>query len=291
MEIRKGLTKLDRLLIREMSGVDFGANEADGWLVIKSKDEQDNLLKEAEAVEAAHRSLLAAVDGFGPYLETAPDEVVAAIGTVKQYLTGLLAEETDGEGEAAEQESTDAAKSRLRKWFDGLFRKDDIDINPRDAREALGLEVIDLDPVDLRDALGKAVEAAAGGIAWDADRGLESVRQAVQNALPNAGETDDGEAIEMWVRDIALNVPAGADEGPGTLGGSVLIESYEQGKSCAYVAQFERSDDGAVALSDRSTWVEVQMAWVEKARENELTGEDVNGALGDALSAASQPGV
>jgi hypothetical protein len=159
VEIRKGLTKLDRLLIHEMSGVDFGANEADGWLVIKSKDEQDDLLKEAEAVEAAHRSLLAAVDGFGPYLETAPDEVVAALSTVKQYLTGLLAEDPEGEGDEAEQQSTDAAKSRLRTWFESLFRKSDID--EAELRDALGLEpavVIDVDPVDLRDALDKAVQ-------------------------------------------------------------------------------------------------------------------------------------
>ncbi len=287
MDVSKGLTKLDRLLIKEISGVDFGANEADGWLVMKSRD-HDDLLKEAEEVEAAHKALLAAVDGFAPYLETAPDEVQAALSTVKSYLAGLLSEEPEGgEGEEAEQQSTDAAKSRLRRWFDSVFRKDDLD--EAELREALGL--VDLDPVDLRDALAKAVEAAAGQVAWDPDRGFESVRNAVQAALPQpeGGDGEEGYDQAYWVRDIALNTAAGEDEGPGTLGGSVLVEAYEDGGYRAFIAGFERGADGEVTIAPRESWVEVEMAWVERAKRGEL--DQAKEALANALSAASLPGV
>lgn len=110
-----------------------------------------------------------------------------------------------------------------------------------------------------------SIEYAEGDVAWDPDRGFEAIRKAVQEALPRA--RDDGEDYSLWVRDLALNTPTDPETPAQALGGSALLEEYDEGASKAFIAAFERDDaNGDVTVAAREAWTEVEMAWVEAAR-------------------------
>lgn len=96
-------TQLGELKIDEVSGVDAPANQLEGWLVMKSKDELVTILKEVDRVQKDSALLWAALEATD--LEGAPDEVTAARETIVKHLESLIEPEKSGSTLAAKVRS------------------------------------------------------------------------------------------------------------------------------------------------------------------------------------------
>lgn len=103
-------TKLAKLRIKEISGVDEPANDMPDWIVMKAKE----VLGEIEQIEKDASSLRGLLDSHEIF-DGAPDKVVSANETLSGYLDEVL-EEDDGEkAEKAEKASGSTVKARLQE--------------------------------------------------------------------------------------------------------------------------------------------------------------------------------
>jgi hypothetical protein len=98
-------TRLTKLDIDETSGVANPANELPGFLVMKSAEDAEALLKEADRMESDFAILYSALKACEPYLGEAPEEVVAAKETLTAYVEGLFGDEETDEAEPATAEA------------------------------------------------------------------------------------------------------------------------------------------------------------------------------------------
>jgi hypothetical protein len=84
-------TRLDKLSIEEISGVDAPANDLRGWIVQKAKDDPDFI----DRFETGHATLYAALAGVSGDLEYAPGEVRKAAETMGAYVEALMTPEEE----------------------------------------------------------------------------------------------------------------------------------------------------------------------------------------------------
>ena len=110
-------TELQKLQVDELSGVEHPANEAPGWLVMKSADEQEALLKEVDRMESDFAILYASLKAAEGYLGDAPEEVTSAASALVGYVESLFSE-GEGEEPEAETETTDSAPEEPVKTAD-----------------------------------------------------------------------------------------------------------------------------------------------------------------------------
>lgn len=103
-------TKLAKLRINEISGVDEPANEMPDWIVLKGKE----ILGEIERIEKSASSLRELLDSEEIF-KGASDKVLKANETLSGYLDDVLQDEDD-EDETAEK-ATGSVKDRLRTIF------------------------------------------------------------------------------------------------------------------------------------------------------------------------------
>lgn len=101
-------TELQKLQVNELSGVEHPANEAPGWLVMKSADEREALLKEVDRMESDFAILYASLKAVEGYLGDAPEEVTAAEKALVGYVESLF---SDGDGTDPEPDPTDTNDS------------------------------------------------------------------------------------------------------------------------------------------------------------------------------------
>jgi magnesium-transporting ATPase (P-type) len=114
-------TELQKLQVNELSGVEHPANEAPGWLVMKSADEREALLKEVDRMESDFAILYASLKAAEGYLGDAPEEVTSAASALVGYVESLFSE-GEGEEPEAETETTDSAPEETVKTADTTRR-------------------------------------------------------------------------------------------------------------------------------------------------------------------------
>lgn len=90
-------TRLQKLEIDEVSGVQNPANELPGFLVAKSTDlgralTADEISKEVDRMESDYAILYSALQACQQYMTDAPPEVTAAVDTLTQYIEGLFSD-------------------------------------------------------------------------------------------------------------------------------------------------------------------------------------------------------
>lgn len=135
-------TKLAKLQIDEVSGVDDPANEIPGWLLAKSKDLEGVI----EEVEAAHNGLLKSITDADKYLEDAPEDVQAAAALLKTHVTSLA--DTD-----------DDRRSFIGRALSYFKRKEEIEMTKDELLEALNAHTEAMTAA-VGDAISKAVAEA-----------------------------------------------------------------------------------------------------------------------------------
>lgn len=97
-------SKLQKLAIEEVSGVEHPANELPGWLVMKTAGKEltpEDIEKEVDRAEADFAILYASLETCDDYLEDAPEEVRSAADTLRAYIEDLFGE---GDSEQVEPE-------------------------------------------------------------------------------------------------------------------------------------------------------------------------------------------
>lgn len=85
--------KLENLEILEVSGVDFPANEFNGWIVLKSKEGEtrvdvEQIIEAAQALDAQASSVLKAHEDASDLFSKAPEDVQKAAEAVVKFLKG-----------------------------------------------------------------------------------------------------------------------------------------------------------------------------------------------------------
>jgi hypothetical protein len=91
-------TRLQKLEIDEVSGVQSPANELPGFLVAKSTDlgrplTAEEITKEVDRMESDYAILYSALQACQQYMTDAPPEVTAAVDTLTQYIEGLFSDD------------------------------------------------------------------------------------------------------------------------------------------------------------------------------------------------------
>jgi hypothetical protein len=93
-------TRLDEPDIEEVSGVENPANELPGFIMIKSQDEAEALLKDVDTMEQDFAILYAALETIKSSMTDAPAEAVSAVDTLMTYIEGLFDESGGGQAPA-----------------------------------------------------------------------------------------------------------------------------------------------------------------------------------------------
>jgi len=96
-------TRLERLFVKEVSGVDDPANENPGWTVMKSRTAEE-LVAEVDAelqLAKAYGDVLQSLAAATEYLDGAPDEVLSAVETIVKYIRSANEGGSGGEAAAA----------------------------------------------------------------------------------------------------------------------------------------------------------------------------------------------
>lgn len=132
---------------------------------------------------------------------------------------------------------------------------------------------------------------ATGDLAWPSDGGYQALLTAVQDALPKLPRVNSGPNEPysyVYVQDIALDAA------------HALVCGYDldgDGDSDTYVVPFTVHGTGAdlsVIVGDKSTWVEVEQEFVEKAGRmfsgrNLGAMQEAYTVLGNLIAAADKP--
>lgn len=120
-------TRLEGLHLEEVSGVDEPANEIPGWLVVKSAHNLEEI--HAEIAEV-HEDLGIALEDAALYLGDAPENVLAAHGTLKKWVGRLLGgseEPAEADTLMKERKQTEMTHDELNAILDerdaGLLRE------------------------------------------------------------------------------------------------------------------------------------------------------------------------
>jgi hypothetical protein len=207
-------TELQKLQVDELSGVEHPANEAPGWLVMKSADEREALLKEVDRMESDFAILYASLKAVEGYLGDAPEEVTAAEKALVGYVESLF---SDGDGEDTEPDpedtndsasedttvkTADTTRRSLTELIFGNVKKDaDVDIDTDVEKDA------DTGVFDQEAEVEKDAEVETDDVEKDAD--VEAEAEVEKDAT--ADEDQDG-LVEVLSRlaqgqeDLAKNL-------------------------------------------------------------------------------------
>lgn len=253
-------TRLTKLDINEISGVENPANELPGWLVTKAKKgdgelDVDTLIKEVDRAESDFAILYSALKSCETYLADAPPEVQAAKDTLVSYIEELFGGDGSGadQGDVAPDQGGDIVaqskdKDKTKTLFGKLFRKGDAEEEKGDAEveknedvkaDEAEAEVEKADEPEAEAEVEKADETAkvdepeveVEKSEVDAEELLKSVKAAV------------GEALEPLTEDVGVVKDA--------LGSALdrigRLEAGRQGLDPDEVASthVDKSEDGA----------------------------------------------
>ena len=151
-----GSTQLERLLIEEISGVDDGANLAQGWAVMKGRRDLESAVEDSEAELTRYLNLRTALDAVASQVSSAPSDVVKAVSAVREWVGGELGT-SDGDVGGSARKMVSKIKAILKGKGEQEMTKDELSAE-LDAR--LGTLSSDLAGV-LKGAIADALTAAA----------------------------------------------------------------------------------------------------------------------------------
>lgn len=126
-------TRLTKLNIEELSGVENPANELPGWIVTKSADGEviintEEVMAKVDRAESDFAILYSALKSCEQYLTDAPAEVSSAKDTLVSYIEDLFG---SGSPEATDQTAPDPNavmqskdKDKTKSLFGRLFKRD-----------------------------------------------------------------------------------------------------------------------------------------------------------------------
>lgn len=167
-------TKLEKLSIEEVSGVENPANETPGWLVMKSADEQEALLKEVDRMESDFAILYAALKACEGYLGDAPEDATSALQSLTAYVESLFSDGSDDaqpepEETPVSQTADETPRSLMSMIFGDKLTKDDDSVEPEaeavvedEAVEEPEVDEAEVDEAEAEDSGDSEDEAAEG---------------------------------------------------------------------------------------------------------------------------------
>lgn len=183
-------TKLAKLRIDEVSGVDEPANDSQDWIVMKSK----TVLKEIEQAEDDAGQLYELLQKDEVF-SGAPEGVQKAREELSDHLDDIL-EEDDGEG----PQTTSTVKSRLRAIF-GVEKSAEEDAEETDDTEDEADDAVDAKQ-QKRDAVAKSEEDSEEDDSDEEDSDEEEETDSVDKADDDSAdeevsdEDDSDEAVD-----------------------------------------------------------------------------------------------
>lgn len=210
-------TKLEKLSIEELSGVENPANETPGWLVMKSET-QEALLKEVDRMESDFAILYAALKSTEDYLGDAPEDVVKAESLLVSYVESLFEGSADDENSeptpdnetteapVAEKSATPKSTRTLMKTIFGgrddedLEKTEDEEVEVEDVLEDEVDEDVEVDDVSDEDLDEAEAEAEDEEVEKSAEDDLIAVLTRI------AKSQDDTAADVAAFRDVLGNV-------------------------------------------------------------------------------------
>lgn len=205
-------TELQKLQVNELSGVEHPANEAPGWLVMKSADEREALLKEVDRMESDFAILYASLKAAEGYLGDAPEEVTSAASALVGYVESLFSE-GEGEEPEAETETTDSAPEETVKTADTTRRSlTELIFGSveKDADTDVEKDATVFDQEAETDDVEKDAEVEADEVEKDAEPEAEA--DVEKDAEPAPADEDDNGLVEVLSRlaqsqeDLAKNL-------------------------------------------------------------------------------------
>jgi len=248
-------TKLEQLIIGEVSGVDAAANMLDGWIVQKSKltaDQRDALEKEVTRILKTIDELSTVLASTMGDLADAPQAVQDAAATLLSYLEEMSSEMDSGSSDYAmmEKEAADAAaaEAEVNKAVTWRTR----------VRKLLGFDELEetFTEDDFRSALEDVLKD--GPVVFDGQTSYEGIREYVGEALHEMMPDTESPRRYSYVRDISPD-------------GKALIFCYKGDTSAGetYVAAFTGGTGGApVVLAPHAEWTLVTISWVAAPDDN-----------------------
>jgi hypothetical protein len=234
-------TRLTKLRMAELSGVDDPANEMPGWIVTKSKEWKAEVETFEKEVAGAYDGLR--TDSMELYLNDAPEDVKKAHEVLVEHLSKGL---ESSEDEAAEEEP---AKKSVKERLRNMFSSDD-------------------------EGVEKAEEPAGNGEAPEPhdDEEVEAEEEPeVGDEEPSEPEDEPAEEPEGVEKADEAD-----EEGPDPDASAEEEADVRKDIAETLAEQLEPLREAVVALADRTELLEKHAA----GRVG-LDGEDFSGAEGD----------